>query len=605
MKTNCESGGTPREEYQVRLEKFTALLESLKQRDKRLSNARLMLFLLFLGSAGWVFSSQAILSLSSLLPLACLALFIGFVEVHRRCRRDMARAERAAAFYEKGIARLEDRWMGQGESGAQYKAPGHLYAEDLDLFGKGSLFELLCTARTQPGRDALASWLQAPAATEAVLKRQACVKELTDALDLREAVACLDHEASDAADTTKFIAWSREKAVFSSGRPRYIAFMLTGLLLGSVVASLYSRFFFLGAFVLMFLEWLFLMYHTGRIKAVAESAKGMARSLGLFQQALKMLEDTEFHAPKLQALKVRLSSGSQCASREIGRIQILIDRYVLVFTNMVMGFLGLVLVLPLHTAYAMEKWRKNVGPHIKDWMHSLGEFEALLSMSCFAYEHPGYAYPERLADGQGIEGINMGHPLIPRETCVLNDVKLDRDRQLLIVSGSNMSGKSTLLRVVGINTVLFYMGAPVHADRFRVSDLVIGCSIHILDSLQEGASHFYAEMARLRDITLLLNGGTPVLFLLDELMHGTNSHDRRIGSEAILKKLLDSGAIGLITTHDLALGKMVEKFGGKAENTHFEYQLRDGKMFFDYKMRPGVVKESNALAVMRSLGLEV
>jgi len=196
------------------------------------------------------------------------------------------------------------------------------------------------------------------------------------------------------------------------------------------------------------------------------------------------------------------------------------------------------------------------------------------------------------------------HEPLPREG-MRNDVRLDAQRQMILISGSNMSGKSTMLRTVGVNVVLALAGAPVRATRLSLSRLAVGAVINVRDSLQAGQSHFYAEMARLRDIVAALDGDLPVLFLLDEIMHGTNSHDRRIGAEAVLQRLLDGRAIGLITTHDLALAEIVDRLDGRAENAHFQDKLVDGKMVFDYRMRPGVVRHSNALRIMRSLGLDV
>jgi DNA mismatch repair ATPase MutS len=214
-------------------------------------------------------------------------------------------------------------------------------------------------------------------------------------------------------------------------------------------------------------------------------------------------------------------------------------------------------------------------------------------------------FPEVVEQGPLFEGEDLGHPLIARTKSVANTVRLGAEPQLLVVSGSNMSGKSTLLRTVGVNTVLALAGAPVRARRLRLSPLAVGAAIRIQDSLQAGESHFYAEIQRIQYITELTTEGLPVLFLLDELLHGTNSHDRAIGAEAIVRSLIRRGAIGLATTHDLALAKIAEALHPKAANVHFEDQLEEGRMVFDYRMKQGVVGHSNALGLMKSLGLEV
>jgi DNA mismatch repair ATPase MutS len=234
----------------------------------------------------------------------------------------------------------------------------------------------------------------------------------------------------------------------------------------------------------------------------------------------------------------------------------------------------------------------------------VGEIEALCSLSAYAYEHPNDPFPQIVEGEAQFEGENLTHPLLPASKSVPNSVKLDRNLQLLIISGSNMSGKSTLLRTAGVNAVLALAGAPVRATRLQMSSLALGSTIRVMDSLQQGTSRFYAEIQRLRDIMELAKK-RPVLFLLDEILHGTNSHDRAAGAEAVIRGLLQRRAIGLVTTHDLALAKLSETLAPRAANFHFQDHLEDGRMVFDYHLYPGVVEKSNALALMRAIGLEV
>ena len=255
-------------------------------------------------------------------------------------------------------------------------------------------------------------------------------------------------------------------------------------------------------------------------------------------------------------------------------------------------------------AMGIEAWRRVSGPDIGRWIAAIAELEAISSLASFAYEHPAAAFPEIVADGNCFEARGLRHPLIGEAKCVANDVAIGGARRLLIVSGSNMSGKSTLLRSVGLNTVLAWAGAPVTATSLRVSPFAVGASIRIVDSLQDGKSRFYAEITRLRQIVEAAGAG-PTLFLLDELLSGTNSHDRKIGAEAVIRTLVERGAVGLVTTHDLALTRIQQEFGEAAVNVHFEDQLEDGRIRFDYRLKPGVVERSNALELMRIVGLPV
>jgi DNA mismatch repair ATPase MutS len=245
-----------------------------------------------------------------------------------------------------------------------------------------------------------------------------------------------------------------------------------------------------------------------------------------------------------------------------------------------------------------------MGPSVGRWIAAVGEMGALISLAGYAYERPADPFPEFVEGPALFEAEAIGHPLIPESRSVRNDLRLGPDMGVLMVSGSNMSGKSTLLRTAGANVVLAMAGAPVRARRLRVSPLAVGASIKVVDSLQHGSSRFYSQITRLKQLLDIAAGPMPLLFLLDELLHGTNSHDRRIGAEAVVDSLVRRGAIGLVTTHDLALAQ-IGALAHRGANVHFEDHFENGQMTFDYRLRPGVVQKSNALLLMRSVGLEV
>jgi DNA mismatch repair ATPase MutS len=270
----------------------------------------------------------------------------------------------------------------------------------------------------------------------------------------------------------------------------------------------------------------------------------------------------------------------------------------------------LVLVRP-HVALAVERWRRQHGHEVRVWVESIAQFEALSSLAGYRYEHEDDTFPEIVPLDNGpqagalFEGMQLGHPLLPRATMVPNDVRFTGGTQLLVVSGSNMSGKSTLLRTVGINTVMALAGAPVRAVSLRLTPFAIGATLRVQDSLLEGRSRFYSEITRIRMLVDIAAGPVPLLFLLDELLHGTNSHDRRLGAAGVLRGLLDRRAIGLITTHDLALTAIADELAPRAANVHFQDRFEENALTFDYRMKDGPVTRSNALALMRAVGLDV
>jgi DNA mismatch repair ATPase MutS len=274
---------------------------------------------------------------------------------------------------------------------------------------------------------------------------------------------------------------------------------------------------------------------------------------------------------------------------------------------MAFALIAFLLMWSTHLAWAVEAWRKKHGTHVRVWLHVIGEFEALASLSAYAFEHPGDPFPAFVEPPSGahFEGAGLGHPLVAADRMQRNDITLSPERQLLVVSGSNMSGKSTFLRTVGINAVLAQAGAPVRATSLRMSALEVGATLRIQDSLQEGRSRFFAEITRIRELADLARGPVPLLFLLDELFHGTNSHDRLVGASGVLRSLIDRRAIGLVTTHDLSLTAIVDALAPRAANVHFEDSFDGRDMRFDYRVKPGPVTKSNALALMRAVGLDI
>jgi DNA mismatch repair ATPase MutS len=337
---------------------------------------------------------------------------------------------------------------------------------------------------------------------------------------------------------------------------------------------------------------------------VLNTSEAAFEDLRLFSELLLRVEREQFAAPLLQGLLTKLSSHSRKASQTIGSLRTIVN-FVSSRRNPLIGYFAIPLMYPLNVALAAERWRRVHGRAVRSWVEVIAEFEALFALAAYSYEHPDDPLPEFVDGSASFSGIALGHPLIPQCRCVRNDVSIDDGTRILLVSGSNMSGKSTLLRTVGINTVLAMAGAPVRAGSLQLTELQIGASIRINDSLHEGSSRFYAEITRLRQLFDLTTGKRHLLFLLDELLQGTNSKDRRSGAEGVVRALLARGAIGLISTHDLALTDISGLQPGALRNVHFQDDLQDGRMVFDFTLRDGVVTKSNAMELMRSIGLEV
>jgi hypothetical protein len=592
----------PRAEYQNRLAERNAVTVREQRRFRWIGNARLATGIAGVIVAFFVFGETAVSAWWLLVPLAA---FSALVMIHSRVVERLERAKRAAEFYERGLARLENRWIGQGEPGDRFHDPSHVYAEDLDIFGKGSLFELLCTARTRAGEETLARWLLAPASLEEAGARQQAVEELRPRLDLREDLAALGNMVRSSIDPEAVARWGEAPPVLFPASAPFIAAILASAVVvtfGLYMGGMTRRTPFLIALIV---ELTYAFFLGSKTLSVSSAVSSPARDLSLLAKLLDRLEQEPFQAGLLCGLQARLRAGGRTASLEIQRLHSLVSRLDwqrnIFFTPIAMAILW-----GAQVAMAIERWRKHSGRHIRDWIGGVGEFEALLALAGYAYEHPHDPLPElQQTAGGAFEAQGIRHPLLPEDQSVPNDVKLGGELRLLIVSGSNMSGKSTLLRAVGLNAVLAWAGAPVRATHLTISPLAVGASIRVLDSLQDGRSRFYAEITRLREIVRLAAAPRTVLFLMDELLSGTNSHDRKIGASAIVRSLVERGAMGILTTHDLALANIASDLPGRAVNVHFADTLVDGKLHFDYRLLPGVVERSNALDLMRSVGLEV
>jgi hypothetical protein len=588
-------------EYQRRLEDRLARLKRLTTIDNRISTARGLIFLAAVVDGILWYSTEN----GSLRPLfGFLVLFIALVLAHESVEDRLKEARLAKAYWERSLRRLADRWRGDGASGDRYVDEAHLYASDLDLFGLGSLFELLCQARTRLGEDTLAEWLRVPVNPEEIRRRQQAVAELAPQVDLRERLAVLDAEVRDDLDQNRLTAWAAEAPQPISGSIRLVSIVLAVLSLAALVILIARN--FLAPFVFMLIVQGLVMLFLGRqIRRLSQTADEAASGLAILSQVLAILEQERFDAPLLVDIRRRLDTQGLPPSRQIARLQRLINYLNNCLRNQFFAPIAFVLGLPVHIVHAIEVWRAEVGPHIPDWLRSVGEFEALACVAGFSYERPEQPFPEILDTGTRFEATDIGHPLIPRAQCVSNDIRLDEQTRLILISGSNMSGKSTMLRTIGTSLVLAQIGGSVRAKQLATSVFQLGTAMRIHDSLQTGESLFYAAVARLKAVVGMPSDGRPLLFLFDEILQGTNSHDRLIGSEGVLRALVNRGAVGLVTTHDLALTDMVARLDSKAVNFHFEDSLVDGKMTFDYRIRPGVVQKSNALEIMRLMGLDV
>ncbi len=592
----------PHAAYAARLAARTADVTRLDAAIDRVGQFRLAVFLAAVGvavAAGVTGLFSPWWALAGAVPLFALVLRSKVLAFRK------AGAQRAARYYRHGLDRLAGKWVGRGPTGARFADPAHLYAADLDLFGDGSIFQRLSAARTAGGEEQLAGWLLAPAAAGEVRARQEAVADLRDRLDLREYLAVIGGAVAEAADVTPLVAWGiRPPAGWP--RWRHVAVVVLGwfnlaAVLGWLLVGTTALPVLVGGLLSALVVWP--LVHWAR--EVARPVEAAANDLPLLAAILARLEREPVRSARLTALQRSLTADGTAPSAQVKALRDLAE-WSAARRNPMFLPVAIVMLWDVWMAFRLEGWRVRSGPLVGRWLAAVAELEALGSLAGYAFENPTDPFPEVLPDGPPrFEATGLGHPLVPPEKFVRNDVRLGGDVRLLMVSGSNMAGKSTLLRSVGANAVLALAGAPVRAAALTLTPVALGATMRVQDSLRDGRSRFFAEVTRVRAVLDRAKGTPPVLFLFDELFSGTNSADRLVGAEGVLRALLDLGAVGLVTTHDLALTESAARLGGRAVNVHFADQLVNGEMTFDHAMRPGVVPHGNGVALMRAVGLDV
>ena len=601
----------PIQEYAARKTDRAAAAAARERVHVHLGNAKVAIFIVTL-----IYTAATIDHLSSTIFGAAIALFVVLAVWHEFVMRALAKAQAAVTYYADGEARIEDRWMRDTPSGERFRSPAalggdivtgrdHPYADDLDMFGPRSLFQLVSSCRTPMGEERLARWLLHASPVAEIRERQTRIAALRGRIDLRERIAVVNAGLRRSIHAERLIAWSEHSAEMPPLRILVVLMALLFIVALAIYMNGGTGWFLVAVPVvnLGLLGWL-----GKRANGVVENLAAATESaaLDLFGNVIREIERESIDQAELATLTGQLQdSRGRPASRGVARLARISD-WADSRHNVFLRLSEIPLLFTLQVAYAAESWRAHHGRQLRGWVGAVGEIEALLSLSGYSFEHPADPFAEIVETGPPLfDATEIAHPLLPAATAVSNSLTLGSSPRILIVSGSNMAGKSTLMRTVGINVVMALAGAPVRAGRLRLTPLALGTCLRHTDSLQEHRSGFYTEALRIRLICDLLDGPLPLLFLFDELLSGTNSKDRRVAAEGVVRTMLSRGAMGMVTTHDLSLTEIAAIFPGDVRNVHLQDKVENGQMSFDYKLRDGVITHSNALELMRMIGLEV
>lgn len=590
--------------YHQRLNQLQLQLKFHLRRKSTLGWLRLIAVILIIGSV-WLLWPKG---LTVVVPSALLLLiiFIRLIFADSKNNGFIQHTKHLININQDELKALADDYL-HFNDGSVYMPKDHSYAKDLDIFGRASLFQYINRTTSDIGGSRLADWLLTPAEKSVIKERQAAINELSSKKEWLQGLQAFGKEQS-IRDITRHRLddWLKEPGIFSDFRHwqwiRYIlpAIILTVLYL-NIFNDLPNR--ILNIFLLSYA--VIAYFISRKVSLLHQQLSKMVDELEVLLDSIKHIENAGFTSPLLQQLQSAYLQQKTSASYELKGLKKILERLDLRYNPVVFIPLDILLMWDLQQVLDLEKWKKNNTHNVVQWFDVSGEFEALNSLATIKFNHPSWVFPELSNKDFYLEGKQIGHPLIAENKRVVNDILIQEKGELMLVTGSNMAGKSTYLRSIGINIVLAMAGAPVCAREFMLSPVQLISSMRIADNLEESTSTFYAELKKLKTIIDKVNAGENLFILLDEILRGTNSLDRHTGSAALIKQLIKHNAVGIIATHDVELAEMKKDYPDNILNYHFDAQVNNEELFFDYILKHGICTSLNASILMKKIGIEL
>jgi DNA mismatch repair ATPase MutS len=606
--------------YQSKIQEYKIALEKSDKVIDKLSTLRLVAFvcslvlIMFLANAGMVI-------LVLIVVPVCLVLFGLLINRYNRLSYQRKHTAFLKGINEQEVLRQENK-LSDFQTGQSFINRDHDYVSDFDIFGTHSLFQLLNRTTTESGHVLLAKWLSEPAPVPVILQRQESVKELSPKLDWRQDLQASGmHFNNTKRGYDKLLGWIEEPVQILPRRIQYLIISLVLALVSTVAAAyfMYGLVNFIDAFsfkfiipliVMLLVNTRFLKRFRQQAEEIIDNSVPNIKILGGYQSLITKIESEKFNSEILKQLQSVFSQDGYSAVGEINQLKRILEIFQQRGTKTAIGqntfysIFNKLWLLDVHLIIQTEKWKAKNSSYLKVWASAVSEFEVLSSLAGFAYSNPSYCFPEITEKPYLIEFKKLGHPLIIQERRVSNDFELNGQGEIVLITGSNMAGKSTFLRTIGVNLVLALMGAPCCAASGRVSPIKIFTSMRTQDNLEEGISSFYAELRRIEQLLKLIESGEAIFFLLDEMFKGTNSHDRYKGGASLIRQLSELNAFGIISTHDLELAKLTASDPHVA-NFSFNSEIKEGEIIFNYALTKGICNDFNASALMKKSGIRI
>lgn len=589
--------------YEKRQAQFKQEASEAKSRYTTLSWARVILFVAsIVGIVVLVDEKNG--EAAGIVLLFAIVAYLTLLKTHAKLRFKLKTASAMEQINSDEIKRLNSDYNGFNEGKKYYKAT-HPYHEDLDVFGKHSVFQLVNRTSTYIGEKILAKWLGESADSIEIIGRQESVKELTPEIDFRHQFQAYGMvEDNTEIDHQPMLDWLKEDSTIkNSGFYKIVLAVMPLATISTIVLSSMGHLQSGVPILLGFVNVIILGGVFSKVQAISKQTERGYKSLNALRFHIDMIEKSDFKSEKLQALKSTIEHDSTKASKTVKDLQLILDS-LQSRTNMLYIIFDILLLLDVFWYIRVSAWKEENQTDIAKWFETIGELDALISMAGLAYSNPDFSYPKISQDHFDIKATGLGHPLIKSKNRITNNFEFHGQGGICLITGSNMSGKSTFLRTVGVNCTLGLLGAPVCAKEMTVSDLKIFTSMRSQDDLEENVSSFYAELKRLKQLLAYIDGKTPVLFMIDEVLKGTNSKDRHKGALALIKQLNLAYAFGFVSTHDIELGNITNELKG-VKNYSFNSEIIGDEIKFDYTLTPGICKSFNATKLMQKMGIQI
>jgi DNA mismatch repair ATPase MutS len=592
----------PLSKYSQGITSYSSEKQNLEKKQKNLPLLRLILFLLTAFLVYQYLTTQTIWAGS--IAIVVLLAFISLSIFDNRLKKRIKHIETLIHINQLEVNALGGNYS-SFDPGNEFIDQSHDYTHDLDIFGEGSLFQFINRTSTIFGKLRLAEYFSnAYGQSEKVIQRQQAVKELSEMVELRQKLQLIFHdEKSNESDKTEITTWlGSESPVKNLKLVRILAYGLPAITLTSILLFVVGIIAFPSFLIVLQLMIVFL--YARQTMHIQNIITSKTKILNKFAQSLLLIENSNFKSEYFTYIQKQLvAEEGKIPSKAIHQLSVILNYMDSNLNILVSIILNGLFMFNLHLLLKVEKWKKQNQENVPNWFESIATFDAMCSLANFAYNNNQFIYPDLIIDDFGFIAENLGHPLIDGEQRVVNNIEIKGWNQFAIITGANMSGKSTFLRTIGANYILAMVGAPVCASKLSFYPIQIQSSIRTSDSLVKHESYFYAELKRLKQIIDELESGKKKLILLDEILKGTNSKDKQAGSIALIEQLLHYKSIGLFATHDLMLGELATRFPGQVNNLCFEIQIEGDKMVIDYKLHPGVCKNLNATFLMKNMGI--